>query len=91
MSTSAAPSCTARPASKAFTSGSVAPSGKPTTVHTPVAEPRSRRAHSGTQVGLTHTVAKPCSRASAHSFSIWARVASGFSSVWSIRRATSCE
>ena len=91
MSTSQAPSSMVRRASAALTSGSVAPRGKPITVQTPVAVPRSSRAQVATQVGLTQTVAKPCSRASAQSFSIWARVASGLSSVWSMRAATSRE
>jgi hypothetical protein len=91
MSTSQAPSATVRAASKALTSGKVAPSGKPTTVQTRVSDPRSSSAHSGTQVGFTHTVAKPCSRASAQSCSIWARVASGLSRVWSMVRAISRE
>jgi len=69
----------------------VAPRGKPTTVQTRASEPRSWSAHRATQVGLTQTVAKPCSRASAHSCSICARVASGLSSVWSMVRAISRE
>ena len=38
----------------------------------------------GTQTGLMHTLAKPCSTASAHSLSMSAAVASGLSSVWSM-------
>jgi hypothetical protein len=58
-------------------------------VQTFVSDPRSRSAQSGIQTGFTHTLAKPCVRASWHSVSIWSRVASGFSSVWSMRRAIS--
>ena len=48
----------ARRVSYCLTSGVVAPSGKPTTEHTPTPVPRSSRAQNATQVGLTHTVAK---------------------------------
>ena len=70
-----------RRVSYCFTSVVVAPSGNPTTVHTPVELPRSSRAHSDTHVGFTQTVAKPNSRASLQSFSISWRVASALSSV----------
>ncbi len=49
MSTSAAPSATERAASNAFTSGRVAPRGKPATVQTAVSLPASSWAHSRTQ------------------------------------------
>src|SRR5205814_2430130 len=53
MSISPAPSRIARVASYAFTSESVAPSGKPTTVHTFTREPRTFSAHSRTHAGFT--------------------------------------
>ncbi len=89
MSTSVAPSSTTRAASNAFTSGTVAPRGKPATVQTRDSEPRKRSAETRTQAGFTQTVAKPCSRASRQRSSIWLRVASGLSRVWSMRRAIS--
>jgi hypothetical protein len=58
-------------------------------VQTFVSEPRRASAHSGTHTGFTHTLAKPCVRASSHSATIWSRLASGLSSVWSMRRAIS--
>ena len=74
MSISQAPSAThAAPPRRPSPRPGVAPSGKPTTVQTWVSEPRSSSAHSGTQTGFTQTVAKPCSRASAHSVSICSR------------------
>ncbi len=87
MSTSAAPSKITRRVSYCLTSAVVAPSGKPTTVQTPTPLPRSSRAQSATQAGLTQTVAKWNSAASRQSFSISARVASGFRRVWSIMPA----
>ena len=51
--------------------------------------PRSRRAQRDTHVGLTHTVAKPNSRASRHDCSIRSLVASGLRSVWSMMDAMS--
>ncbi len=89
MSTSDAPSKIARRVSYAFTSLAVAPSGNPTTVHTPTPLPCSRRAARVTHTGLMHTVANRYSAASRQSASISARVASAFSSVWSISEATS--
>ena len=70
MSISVAPSKIARRVSYCFTSGVVAPSGKPTTEHTPTPVPRSRAAARATQVGFTHTVANLHSAASRHSVSI---------------------
>jgi hypothetical protein len=50
-------------------------------VQTLVGDPRKSLAASDTHVGLMHTVAKPNSRASPHSFSISARDASALRSV----------
>ncbi len=58
MSTSRAPSKMTRCVSKCLTSAGVAPSGNPTTEHTPTGVPRSSDAHVATHAGLTHTVAK---------------------------------
>ena len=57
MSISRAPSKIARRVSYPFTSAVVAPSGKPTTEHTPTAEPREQPRAQATQVGFTQTVA----------------------------------
>jgi hypothetical protein len=88
MSISSAPCSTARRASYALTSGACAPEGKPITVHTLTPLPRSSSRQSGTQFGFTHTDAKQNCAASRHSVSMSARVASGLSSVWSIRLAS---
>lgn len=55
----------------------VAPNGKPTTVQTLTAEPRSSRATRGTQYGLTQTEAKTYLRASAQILRTSSSVASG--------------
>src|SRR5580658_2185906 len=76
-------------ASKTFTSGSVAPRGKPTTVQTFTSLPRRISAACPTFQGFTHTEAKWYCMASAQSLAISFCVASGLSRVWSIRRANS--
>ena len=87
ISTSSAPSATVMRASSALASRVIAPRGKPTTVHTMTSDPASRSTAVGTHRVLTQTEAKPCSRASSHNFSMALRVASGLSSVWSMRPA----
>ena len=56
---------------------------KPTTTPTGTPVPASVSAATLTHVGFTIAQAKRCSAASWHSRMTWARVASGFSSVWS--------
>src|SRR5699024_5853294 len=85
MSTSRAPSITARAASAAFTSLCTAPEGNPHTVATT----RSPVSASGSADGDTHTASTPSSRASATSPAKAAEEDSGLSSVWSIRAARS--
>ena len=87
MSTSSAPSATVMRASSALASRVIAPSGKPTTVHTMTPDPASRSLAVGTHRVLTHTEANPCSPASSQRVSMAVRVASGLSSVWSMRPA----
>ncbi len=81
MSISRAPLRIARRASMALIAGSLAPSGKPTTVQVSTSLPRSSSATSETQVGFTQTERKLNSSASAHSLRIFSSVASGFSKV----------
>jgi hypothetical protein len=81
ISISRAPARNAAAASATLASVEVAPSGNPATVQTFTAVPASSLAASGTQYGLMHTVAKPYCRASPHSLTISARVASGRSMV----------
>ncbi len=81
MSISAAPSSSACRASAAFAAGAIAPSGKPTVVHTFTGEaPSARRARAANAV-LTHTEANPCSTASAQSRSTSPAVVAAFSAV----------
>src|SRR5207249_11848521 len=89
ISISRAPSAIASRASYAFTRAIVAPSGNPTTAHTPTPLPSRRRAASLTHVGLTQTLANVKSSASRHRISMSCRVASGLRRVWSISLATS--
>ena len=77
MSISCAPARSAAAVSATFASVLVAPSGKPTTVQTFTGEPASSAATSGTQYGLTHTLAKRYWRASRQTLSTSLRVASG--------------
>ncbi|GAT38310.1 deoxyribose-phosphate aldolase [Listeria monocytogenes] len=81
ISTSFAPFWIASFTSNAFTSGVFAPSGKPITVHTTDSAPASCSADSFTQVGFTHTEAKPYSLASFVSVKICSFVVSGFKAV----------
>ena len=84
MSISQAPSSIARRASYAFTSGALAPSGKPTTQQVATPEPCRISEQRRTHVPFTHTLAKRFFLASSHSLSTSAAVASGFKSVWSM-------
>ena len=85
MSISFAPSRIALRASRALISGAAAPSGNPTTAQTLTGVPRSSALRL-LDVGRIHAhreeAVGPAPRA--HSFSMSAGVASGFSSVWSI-------
>src|SRR5262245_26757609 len=83
MSTSTAPSSTARRASIAFVSAWCAPDGKPTT-HAVAIDAGSQPEPSGSIEGETHTAKTERSAASRQSSSTSARVASGLRSVWSI-------
>src|SRR5690606_13833848 len=85
MSTSSAPSATARAASAALISLWWAPDGNPHTVATT----RPSAFSSGSCEGETHTARTPSSWASATSAATCSRVASGLSRVWSISWATS--
>src|SRR5690606_2633122 len=85
MSTSAAPSRTARAASAALTSLWCAPDGNPHTVATT----RPSAPCSGSCEGETQTASTPSSRASATRAATCSAVASGLSRVWSISWATS--
>jgi hypothetical protein len=90
MSTSVAPSCTQRRASRALISVSTAPSGKADDrADRDLAASCSSWLQNGTKRGLTQTAAKWCWTASRQSCSTIARVASGLSSVWSMQRARS--
>ncbi|MNN02141.1 hypothetical protein D3C81_1147890 [compost metagenome] len=88
MSTSPAPFWMALAASKALTSGVLAPSGNPITVHTLTGVPASCSAQYATQVGFTHTEANSYFFASSVSLVISAFVASARKRVWSINAAT---
>ena len=77
MSISCAPARTAACVSATLASVLVAPSGKPTTVHTFTGDPASSAFTSGTQYGFTHTLAKWYWRASRQTLTTSARVASG--------------
>src|SRR3990172_7124571 len=68
-------------ASIALISGVVAPNGNPTTQQATTSEPFNASATRFAQTGLTHTEAKPYSRASSHMRSISDAVASGLSRV----------
>jgi len=59
MSISDAPSSTAAAASNAFTRGSLAPSGNPTTAQIWTLEPASRSRQKSTQIPFTQTLWKP--------------------------------
>jgi len=61
--------------------GSPAPSGKPTTAMGTVFDPDRMRATVPTLAEFTHTVAKPCFRASSAALMISSWVASGLSRV----------
>src|ERR1051325_1075758 len=76
MSISSAPARTAAAASATLASVLVAPSGNPTTVQTLTGEPESSARTSGTQYGLTQTLAKLYWRASRQILRTSARVAS---------------
>src|ERR1035438_1517865 len=89
MSISLAPSRTARRASSAFISLGMAPSGKPTTVHTTEELPARRATQRLTKTGLTHTDAKPNWAASSQSWSMSEYVASARRRVWSMKLARS--
>ena len=84
MSTSFAPWATASLASAALISELLAPRGKPMTVQTRTSEPASSRAQRGTQVGFTHTEAKPYFFASMQSSRTWSAVPMALRRVWSI-------
>jgi len=88
MSTSPAPSVTARAASAALMSAWCLPLGKPTTVHVATSGDSSPWA-SGRKDGEMQTEKTPRSFASAHRAATSAGVASGLSSVWSTMRASS--
>ena len=77
MSISCAPARRAPAVSATLASVLVAPSGKPTTVQTLTGEPASSARTSGTQYGLTQTLAKLYWRASRQTLTTSARVASG--------------
>ena len=84
MSISRAPSRMARRASAALISGSVAPSGKPTTVQVSTGVPRRASLTVLVQQAFTQMERNRNLRASAHSASTCSRVASGFRIVWSM-------
>src|ERR1700722_8595826 len=87
MSISDAPWRTAVSVSATLVEVAFAPRGKPITVQTFTADPSSWPAANVTQYGLTHTLAKPYSRASPQSLMISDAVASARNSVWSINEA----
>ena len=81
MSTSRAPFFTATAVSAALLSVGMAPRGNPTTQQGVTSLPSSSFAARAMRPGFTQTEAKWYSRASAHSFSICAALASGFNRV----------
>src|ERR1700682_3373859 len=87
ISISWAPTRTATSVSAILLSVVVAPSGKPTTVHTFTGEPANSAATSGTQYGFTHTLANLYLRGSWQIFTTSAWGASGLRRVWSMRLA----
>ena len=90
MSSSVAPRFAQRCASNALTSGRVGAEREADDgADLDRACRASSSAHSGTQAGLTQTVAKLNSRASAQNWRICSSVPFGLSSVWSIIRAMS--
>ena len=88
MSISSAPSAVAHAASVALSPVTCAPDGKPTTVHTAKVRP-TKASTTCTWVGDTQTAPTPSSAPSRQRSSTSMAVASGFSSVWSSRVATS--
>ena len=91
MSTSDAPFTIASLVSMALVTEVFAPNGNPMTVHTFTGVPSRRLEAKLAFAGFTHTEAKPYSFASSQSLAICSRVASGLSSVWSIKPASSWE
>ncbi len=88
MSMSCAPSFSTRAVSSRLEAASVAPSGNPMTTPTGTPVPASVSTAQLVQVGFTTAQAKRCSAASWHRRITCARVASGFSRVWSITAAS---
>ena len=84
ISISSAPSASAPAVSVSFAASVCVPKGKPTTLHVFTALPRSCAATNATLHGLTQTLAKPISRASAHTRARSCFVAKGFKRVWSM-------
>lgn len=91
MSISSAPCETSSLVSQTFVAVVLLPCGKPTTVPTATAVPRSASATDATSAGRTHTDAVRYSTATAKPASMSAGVSSGRSNEWSIIFATSSQ
>jgi|GEM_PF-6294076 len=88
MSSSCAPSSTARRASSDLVAGQWPPGGKPTTAATVVALSRSRTTASGTSLGRTQRLPTPRRRHMSAAAATSRSVRFGLSTAWSITRAT---